>query len=66
MPNYVFHLHDGPEHPPRREVVEAADDTEARALAELRLMLSSAFKHVDVERNDVELFRLHRDSEGPR
>jgi len=66
MPTYVFHLHDGPEHPPRTETVEAHDDHEARSLAELRLTLSSAFKHVEVEREGVELLRLHRDSEGPR
>jgi len=46
--------------------VEASDDQEARSLAELRLTLSSAFKHVEVERDGVELVRLHRDSEQPR
>ena len=66
MPTYVFHLHDGPETPPRTETVEASDDQEARSLAELRLTLSSAFKHVEVERDAVELVRLHRDSEQPR
>lgn len=66
MPTYVFHLHDGPDTPPRRETVEASDDQEARALAELRLTLSAAFKHIEVERDGVELTRLHRDSERPR
>jgi hypothetical protein len=46
--------------------VEASDDQEARSLAELRLTLSSAFKHVEVERDGVELVRLHRDREQPR
>lgn len=66
MPTYVFHLHDGPDVPPRTEQVEAADDEEARTLAELRLTLSSAFKHVEVQRDGVELARLHRDSAVPR
>lgn len=66
MPTYVFHLHDGPDVPPRRETVEANDDQEARSLAELRLTLSSAFKHVEVERDGVELVRLRRDSAQPR
>ena len=66
MPTYVFHLHDGPDIPPRTESVEASDDREARTLAELRLTLSSAFTHVEVQRDGVELARLHRDSEAPR
>lgn len=66
MPTYVFHLHDGPDVPSRKETVEANDDQEARSLAELRLTLSSAFKHIEVERDGVELARLHRDSEQPR
>lgn len=66
MPTYVFHLHDGPSVPPRAETVVAQDDQEVQALAELRLTLSSSFTHVEVEREGVELFRLHRDSLGPR
>jgi len=66
MPIYLFHLHDGPDVPPRTERVEARDDAEARNLAELRLKLSAAFQHVEVERNGVELARLHRDSGAPR
>lgn len=66
MPTYLFHLHDGPETSPRSETVEAADDQEARLLAELRLTLSAAFTHIEVERNGVELARLHRDSGQPR
>lgn len=66
MPTYVFHLHDGPAVDPRTESVEARDDEEARALAELRLTLSSGFTHVEIERGGVELCRLHRDSQQPR
>jgi len=66
MPTYVFHLHDGPDTAPRTETVEASDDQQARSLAELRLTLSAAFKHVEVEREGVELARLHRDSGQPR
>ena len=66
MPTHVIHLHDGPAVPPRSEQVEARDDGEARSLAELRLMLSSAFTHVEVDREGSELFRLHRDSGSPR
>ncbi|CAN5253063.1 hypothetical protein BH10PSE1_BH10PSE1_22630 [soil metagenome] len=63
MPTYVFHLHDGPDVDPRTERVEASDDEEARALADLRLTLSSAFTHVEVERDGEELFRMQRDSQ---
>lgn len=66
MPTYTFHLHDGPVVPPRTEHVEARDDSEARSLAELRLTLSSAFTHVEIDREGSELFRLHRDSGSPR
>ena len=66
MPIYIFHLHDGPAVPPRAESVQASDDVEARTLAELRLKLSSAFTHVEVERDGVEICRLHRDSGTPR
>ncbi|WP_419755957.1 hypothetical protein [Brevundimonas sp.] len=66
MPTYIFHLHDGPAVAPNTESVEAHDDQEARSLAELRLILSSAFTHVEIERDCVELARLHRDSQGPR
>ncbi len=65
MPTYVFHLHDGAAVSPRTETVEAHDDQEARGLAELRLMLSSDFTHVEVERDGAELLRLHRDSQSP-
>lgn len=63
MPSYVFHLHDGPDVPLRKEEVEAADDGEARDLAGLRLILSPTFTHVEVERDGRELFRLKRDSQ---
>jgi len=65
MPTYAFHLHDGPAVPPRVERIDAYDDEEARTLAELRLTLSSGFTHIEVERDGVELFRLHRDSQEP-
>jgi hypothetical protein len=63
MPTYVFHLHDGPDVEPRTERVEAGDHEEARSLAELRLILSSAFTHVEVEHDGKELFRMQRDSQ---
>ncbi len=66
MPTYVFHLHDGPDVPPQSETLEASDDQEACLLAELRLTLSSAFKHIEIERDGLELARLHRDSCQPR
>ena len=66
MPTYVFHLHDGPTVAPRTELVDANDDEEARSLAELRLTLSFGFTHLEIERDGVELARLHRDSQGPR
>ncbi len=65
MPNYVFRLHDGPTVAPTSENVAAADDQEARDLAQLRLTLSSAFTHVDVYHAGREVVRLKRDSQKP-
>ena len=62
MPQYVFHLHDGPDVPPKAETVIAHDDDEARDLAGLRLTLSGTYTRVEVELNGEELFRLKRDS----
>lgn len=65
MPNYIFRLHDGPTVTPILETVAAADDQEARDLAQLRLTLSSAFTHVDVHYAGREVVRLKRDSQRP-
>jgi hypothetical protein len=64
MPEYLFHLHDGPARPPMDETVEAQDDAEAKDLAQIRLSLSRAFTDVRVRRNGVELFHLRRDSKS--
>ncbi|KQY96564.1 hypothetical protein [Brevundimonas sp. Root1423] len=61
MPTYVFHLHDGPSVPPREESVEATDLEQARDLAEMRLLLSSQFTHIEVLQDGEELLRLKRD-----
>lgn len=66
MPQYVFHLHDGPTVPKREEIVQARDDSEARDLASLRLTLSQSYTHVQVERDGEEVFRLKRDSQKGR
>ncbi len=63
MPTFVFRLHDGPEVEPVLETVRALDEQDARHLAELRLMLSRDFTHVEVHRDGQELFRLRRDSQ---
>jgi len=63
MPEYQFHLHDGPSRPPVDEVVDARDDAEALDLAQIRLSLSRAFTDVRVKKNGVELYHLKRDSE---
>lgn len=63
MPRYVFHLHDGPTTEPVEEVVEAVDDAEARALADIRLLLSASYTHVRVSRDGQERFRIKRDSQ---
>ena len=65
MPTYVFRLHDGPTVTPILETVVAADDQEARDLAQLRLTLSHGFTHVDVHTAGREVFRLQRDSQMP-
>lgn len=64
MPTYVFHLHDGPSVPPREESVEAADLDQARDLAEMRLLLSSQFSHVEVLLDGEERLKLKRDGRG--
>lgn len=61
MPTYVFHLHDGPLVPPQEESVEAADLDQARDLAEMRLLLSSQFTHVEVLQNGEKQLSLKRD-----
>jgi hypothetical protein len=64
MPTYVFHLHDGPSVPPQEESVEATDIDQARDLAEMRLLLSSQFTHVNVLLDGEEKLRLRRDGRG--
>lgn len=61
MPTYVFHLHDGPSDPPQEEAIEATDLDQARDLAEMRLLLSSQFTHVEVLQDGEERLRLKRD-----
>lgn len=63
MRTYIFRLYDGAEVTPILETVVAADDQEAHDLAQLRLMLSHAFTHVDVHQAGREVFRLKRDSQ---
>lgn len=62
MPDYRFNLHDGPTVEPKTETVAAHDDVEARALAEIRLLLSRDFTHVEVFLRDQKRFALARDS----
>lgn len=64
MPTYVFHLHDGPLVPPQEESVEATDLEQARDLAEMRLLLSNQFTHVEVLQDGEERLRLKRDGRG--
>jgi len=62
MPGYVFHLHDGPTTDPIEERVDADDDAQARALADLRILLSLEYTHIRVSRRGKELYRVKRDS----
>lgn len=62
MPDYRFNLHDGPTVEPKTEMVAARDDVEARAMAEIRLLLSRDFTHVEVFLRDQKRFALARDS----
>lgn len=64
MPTYVFHLHDGPTVPPQEETVEASDLDQARDLAEMRLLLSGQFTHIEVMLDGEEQLRLKRDGRG--
>ena len=64
MADYDVHLHDGVGVEPVTETVTASDQVEMRALAEMRLLLSSDFTHVEVFLDGVEQFRLVRDSQA--
>ena len=64
MPEYQFHLHDGPMRPPSNEIVEARDDAEAFDLAQIRLSLSRAYTDVRVRKAGVEIHHLKRDSKS--
>lgn len=64
MPTYVFHMHDGASVAPQAEAVEATDIHQARDLAEMRLLLSNQFTHVEVFQEGRELLRLKRDGRG--
>jgi len=64
MQTYILRLHDGPAVTPIEETVAAADDQEARDLAQLRLSLSSAFTHLDTHHAGREVVRLKRDSQA--
>ena len=65
MPAYVFHLHDGASVTPLDETVMAEDLEEAHDLAQLRLLLSARFTHVEVYENGVMRLKLERDGKPP-
>lgn len=62
MPDFLFHLHDGLSVEPVNETVKASDLEEAKALAEVRLLLSSDFTHIEVYDGDTQAFAITRDS----
>lgn len=64
MPAYVFHLYDGPDVTPLDEAVTAVDLEEARDLAQLRLLLSSQFTHIEVFEAGALRLKLERDGTG--
>lgn len=64
MPTYVFHLHDGPSVAPQEESVDATDIDQARDLAEMRLLLSNQFTHVNVLLDGEKKLGLKRDGRG--
>lgn len=64
MPTYVFHLHDGPSVPPQEETVEATDIAQARDFAEMRLLLSNQFTHIEVLQDGEQRLSLKRDGRG--
>ena len=64
MPDYRIYLHDGPDIPPAAETLTAIDHEEALALAELRLLLSSAFTHAVVSLEGQVVGALKRDSQA--
>lgn len=66
MPTYVFHLHDGASVKPREEILDAADLCEARDLAEMRLLFSTRFTHIEVFQDGEEKLQLVRDGRHRR
>ena len=65
MPAYVFHLHDGAAVTPLDETVAAEDLEEAHDLAQLRLLLSTRFTHVEVFEDGVMRLKLEREGTPP-
>ena len=61
MPDYNFHLHGDDPAPPAIETVAAADDQEARDLAEMRLLLGRGFSKIVVDRQGMEPIHIQRD-----
>jgi len=62
MPDYRFQLLPRGAAVRFEEPVTAADDEEARALAEMRLLLGETFVDVTVIRDGVAAFRVQRDA----
>lgn len=63
MPEYRIELHDGSDTPVGTETYSARDHVEALVLGELRLLLTSAFTHAVVSRDDEVIGSLKRDGQ---
>ncbi|KQS54246.1 hypothetical protein ASG17_11385 [Brevundimonas sp. Leaf363] len=61
MPDYIFEIWRRGVPTPDLEPAAAADDVQARSLAELRLLMGPAFVAVTVRRMGMEAFTLGRE-----
>lgn len=64
MSRYLLRLHDGPTTPPLIEALDADDDEEARALAEMRLLLTRDYTHIHVYEGERQIAEFHRTLAG--
>jgi hypothetical protein len=62
MPSYTLQLHDGGEHPIISEAVQAADDEEAKELANIHLLLTTEYHYVTVIKDGRLIGKYLRDS----
>ncbi|AQR62677.1 hypothetical protein BZG35_14240 [Brevundimonas sp. LM2] len=62
MPRYKLRLHDGPSRSPLTESIELDGDDDARDIAQVTLLMTRDYSHVEVYRDAALLGSFKRDS----